>query len=91
MGEIKAAREALVEVTARLRNYMYQEFLQRDMPAPPFHAHSPVGNPSGLESVTSSTATSARDSYVGAGSDPPSVTYQNVQPVKVSRLVLLFL
>ncbi|XP_074291726.1 RNA-binding KH domain-containing protein RCF3-like [Silene latifolia] len=40
VGEIKAAREALVEVTAKLRSYLYKEFLQRDM-LPPSNSSPP--------------------------------------------------
>ncbi|KAG5067400.1 hypothetical protein AAZX31_04G215000 [Glycine max] len=37
VGEIKAARDAVVEVTSRLRSYLYRDFFQRDtvpLPAP---------------------------------------------------------
>jgi len=30
VGEIKAARDAVVEVTSRLRSYLYRDFFQRD-------------------------------------------------------------
>lgn len=43
-GEIKVAREALVEVTSKLRNYLYQEYLQKKMSTPPTSAASPVGS-----------------------------------------------
>lgn len=31
VGEIKAARDAVVEVTSRLRSYLYRDFFQRDI------------------------------------------------------------
>ncbi|KAH9606492.1 hypothetical protein KSS87_016436 [Heliosperma pusillum] len=40
VGEIKAAREALVEVTGKLRSYLHKEFLQRDM-LPPSNSSPP--------------------------------------------------
>ncbi|KAL3713914.1 hypothetical protein ACJRO7_006280 [Eucalyptus globulus] len=35
VGEIKSAREALVEVTSILRNHFYREFSEKDSPPPP--------------------------------------------------------
>lgn len=34
VGEIKAARDAVLEVTSRLRSYMYRDLLQRDAVPP---------------------------------------------------------
>lgn len=34
VGEIKAARDAVVEVTSRLRSYLYRDFFQRDIVPP---------------------------------------------------------
>ncbi|XP_027366254.1 RNA-binding KH domain-containing protein RCF3 isoform X2 [Abrus precatorius] len=34
VGEIKAARDAVVEVTSRLRSYLYRDFFQRETVAP---------------------------------------------------------
>lgn len=38
VGEIKEAREAVLDVTSRLRSYVYRDFLQRDTvpPSAPF-------------------------------------------------------
>ncbi|OMO93594.1 hypothetical protein COLO4_16792 [Corchorus olitorius] len=77
VGEIKAAREALIEVTSRLRSYLYREFFQKGTPPPPISAASSHGNVSGLENA-SPNLTPARDSQTA--SDPPTGTYQNVQP-----------
>ncbi|GKV25579.1 hypothetical protein SLEP1_g34994 [Rubroshorea leprosula] len=78
VGEIKAARDALVEVTSRLRSYLYSEFFQRDTPTP-ISAPAPVGNTTGMETASPSSLTPARDSQVG--SEPPTATHQNVQIV----------
>ncbi|XWS50333.1 hypothetical protein CRYUN_Cryun12cG0079100 [Craigia yunnanensis] len=79
VGEIKAARDALVEITSRLRSYLYREFSQKDTPPPPpppISATASLGNVSGLENA-SPNLTPARDSQTS--SDPPAVAYQNVQ------------
>ncbi|OMO87928.1 hypothetical protein CCACVL1_08658 [Corchorus capsularis] len=78
VGEIKAAREALIEVTSRLRSYLYREFFQKGTPPPPISAASSHGNVSGLENA-SPNLTPARDSQTA--SDPPTGTCQNVQPL----------
>ncbi|XP_059629001.1 RNA-binding KH domain-containing protein RCF3 [Cornus florida] len=75
VGEIKAAREALLEVTSRLRSYLYREFFQKDMP-PPISAPSPVGSALALEAVSANIVTPVREGY--AGSDLPAATFQNV-------------
>ncbi|KAK7282549.1 hypothetical protein RIF29_11432 [Crotalaria pallida] len=65
VGEIKAARDAVVEVTSRLRSYLYKDFLQRDT-APP---SAPLSN---VEASSSNTIAPVTDT---------STTYQNVQTV----------
>ncbi|KAL7183565.1 hypothetical protein ACSBR2_025877 [Camellia fascicularis] len=85
VGEIKAAREALVEVTARLRSYVYGDFFQRDMPSPSMLASSPVGSALGLEAASSNNITPPREGYTGTGSDPPPSTYQNVQTMQPAK------
>ncbi|KAK8658364.1 hypothetical protein V6N13_036572 [Hibiscus sabdariffa] len=45
VGDIKAARDALVEITSRLRSYLYREFSQDPQPpAPPITATGSIGN-----------------------------------------------
>lgn len=77
MGEIKAARDALVEITSRLRSYLYRDFSQKDTPPPPppISATS-LGNVSGLENA-SPNLTPARDGQPAR--DPSPGAYQNVQ------------
>ncbi|KAD4584201.1 hypothetical protein E3N88_21802 [Mikania micrantha] len=57
VGEIKAAREALVEVTLRLRSYIFQGLSQKDGQPSPFLAPSPVGSASNLEAASSNNTT----------------------------------
>lgn len=84
MGEIKAARDALVEVTSRLRSYLYREFFPKDMPPPSISA------PSSLEASSPNNITPARDGHTA--SDTPSANYQNVQAVasvQSSKVILI--
>ncbi|GMJ06357.1 Enhanced Stress Response 1, regulator of CBF gene expression 3, SHINY 1 [Hibiscus trionum] len=68
VGEIKAARDALVEITSRLRSYLYREFSQDPPPpAPPITATA---------SNISPNLTPARDGQTA--SDLPAGAYQNV-------------
>ncbi|XP_022737985.1 RNA-binding KH domain-containing protein RCF3-like [Durio zibethinus] len=77
VGEIKAARDALVEITSRIRSYLYREFSQKDTPPPPpFSATASVGSVSGPENA-SPNLTPAHDSQTA--NDPSVVAYQNVQ------------
>lgn len=70
VGEIKAAREAVVEVTSRLRSYLYRDFYQRDTVPP----SASVPN---ME-TSSSNITPVHEGYTSA--ETPA-THQNVQPV----------
>nr|KYP60975.1 KH domain-containing protein At4g18375 family [Cajanus cajan] len=65
VGEIKAARDAVVEVTSRLRSYLYRDFFQRDTVPPP--APLPGVDASSSNNVVPVTET--------------PTTYQNVQTV----------
>lgn len=76
VGEIKAAREVLVEVTSRLRNYLYRE--EKDM-CTPMSAPSPVGSALGLEPSYSNNTNPSRGTY--SGNDLPIASSQNVQNV----------
>ncbi|KAL6320388.1 hypothetical protein AAG906_007085 [Vitis piasezkii] len=73
VGEIKAARDALVEVTSRLRSYLYREFFPKDMPPPSISA------PGSLEASSPNNITPAREGHTA--SDPPTTNYQNVQAI----------
>ncbi|ONK66688.1 uncharacterized protein A4U43_C06F10940 [Asparagus officinalis] len=82
VGEIRAARNALVQVTAKLRSYLYRDISTRDvstpkdMPPPsistPNHAVNIAGPGSDLGSVKSSP----REAY--QCNEPPSSVNQNV-------------
>lgn len=82
VGEIKAARNALVEVTSRLRSYLYREFFQKDSTPPSFSASGSLGSGMGLES-SSPSRTPVRDGYTA--NDPPSAIYQNAQTVAAAQ------
>ena len=68
MGEIKAARDAVVEVTSRLRSYLYRDFIQRD-------TGPPLAPLPGVEASSSN--------HIAPVTDTPA-TYQNVQTVAAS-------
>ncbi|KAE9587247.1 hypothetical protein Lal_00004831 [Lupinus albus] len=65
VGEIKAARDAVVEVTSRLRSYLYRDFIQRDTVPP----SAPL---SSVEASSSNTIAPVIET---------STAYQNVQTV----------
>ncbi|XP_028790756.1 RNA-binding KH domain-containing protein RCF3 isoform X1 [Neltuma alba] len=71
VGEIKAAREAILEVTSRLKNYLYRDFFQRDI------APSSASVPN-AEASSSSNMAPVHEGYTGT--ETP-ITYQNLQPV----------
>lgn len=83
VGEIKAAREALVEVTLRLRSYIFQGFFQKDAQIPPFLAPSPGGSASNLEGASSNNTTS-RENY--SGNDPATASNQNLQSTTAKNI-----
>ncbi|KAF7816677.1 RNA-binding KH domain-containing protein RCF3 [Senna tora] len=70
VGEIKAARDAVVEVTSRLRSYLYRDFFQRDI--------VPPSAPGPNMETSSSNITPVHEGYTG--SETPT-TYQNAQTV----------
>lgn len=76
VGDIKAARDALVELTSRLRSYLYKEPFQKDT-SPPVSL--------GLEESSSNNNVAARE--VHSGIDPSSTAYQNVQPFGTAQLL----
>ncbi|CAL5204074.1 unnamed protein product [Lathyrus oleraceus] len=68
VGEIKEAREAVLDVTSRLRSYVYRDFLQRDTvpPSAPFP---------GVDASSSHNMATVAE---------PATTNQNVQSVAVA-------
>ncbi|CAK7324197.1 unnamed protein product [Dovyalis caffra] len=74
-GEIKAARDALVEVTSRLRSYLYKDVFQKDLP-PPVSAPGPAGTAGGVQTASPNNPTPAREGH--SGGDPPA-NFQNMQ------------
>ncbi|XP_042479914.1 RNA-binding KH domain-containing protein RCF3-like isoform X2 [Macadamia integrifolia] len=82
VGEIKAARDALVEVTSRLRSYMYREIsFSKDLLPPSISATAPAGSVFGFEAA-SPVRIPSRESFQGSDTSP---TYQNVQTVTTAR------
>ncbi|XP_050237815.1 RNA-binding KH domain-containing protein RCF3 isoform X2 [Mercurialis annua] len=78
-GEIKAARDALIEVTSRLRSYLYKEFFQKDTPPPT--SVSSIGYASGMEVASPINATAARD----GGGEPPAANYHTTQTAAATQ------
>ncbi|XVF51726.1 hypothetical protein PTKIN_Ptkin04bG0208000 [Pterospermum kingtungense] len=52
VGEIKAARDALVQIMSRLRSYSYRRFSQKDTPPPAISATASLENVSGLKNAS---------------------------------------
>ncbi|TXG48595.1 hypothetical protein EZV62_024470 [Acer yangbiense] len=80
VGEIKSARDALVEVTSRLRSHLYREFFQKETTPSSNSAQGPIGSFMGAEVASPINTTSAQEGQSGI-SDPPAATYQNLQTV----------
>nr|XP_043616680.1 RNA-binding KH domain-containing protein RCF3 [Erigeron canadensis] len=76
VGEIKGAREALVEVTLRLRSYLFGGLFQKDNQPIPFHAPSPGGSATNVEAASSNNTT-PRESYTA--NDTTVASNQNMQ------------
>ncbi|KAJ8751955.1 hypothetical protein K2173_000701 [Erythroxylum novogranatense] len=81
-GEIKAARDALVEVTSRIRSYLYREFFQKDTPSP-ISQSGPLGSASGMESASPDNVALAQE--VQNVGNPPAAINQNVQSAPTSQ------
>ncbi|KAL8143504.1 hypothetical protein V2J09_016536 [Rumex salicifolius] len=80
VGEIKEAREAVVEVTSRLRSYIYKDFFQSDTPPSAAVAPGPAGNLS--VEVGPNTPKVAGEGYGKASSASLS---ENVHEIGVSN------
>lgn len=77
VGEIKAARDALVEVTTRLRSYLYRDFFQKETPPSSISVAGHTGSAVGVEAASPIDITPARE--VQTVTDPPAATHQCVQ------------
>ncbi|KAJ4726682.1 KH domain-containing protein [Melia azedarach] len=80
IGEIKTARDALVEVTTRLRSYLYRDFSQKETPPSSISVAGPAGSVVGTEAASPNNITPAREAQIG-GADPSAAQHQNVQTV----------
>jgi poly(rC)-binding protein 2/3/4 len=75
VGEIKAARDAVLEVTSRLRSYIYRDLLQRDT-VPPSDPLPGVEASSSNNMVTvAATATTNQNVRSMAVADAPKVLF----------------
>lgn len=74
VGEIQAARDALVEVTTRLRSYLYRDFFQKETPP---SSTGPTGSALVVEAASPIDITPACE--VQTVTDPPAATHQSVQ------------
>ncbi|XP_031381397.1 RNA-binding KH domain-containing protein RCF3 [Punica granatum] len=74
VGEIKAAREALVEVTSRLKSHLYGGCFYRDSPSP--------GTTTG-EAISPDKANPVRDAQTSA--NPSTAAYESMQNVPVAQ------
>ncbi|KAG7013314.1 RNA-binding KH domain-containing protein RCF3 [Cucurbita argyrosperma subsp. argyrosperma] len=83
IGDIQAARDALVELTSRLRSYICKEPYQKDA-SPPISAPNTMVS-LGLEESSSNNNAAARE--VHSGNDSFSTAYQNVQPFATAQLL----
>ncbi|XP_047341528.1 RNA-binding KH domain-containing protein RCF3 [Impatiens glandulifera] len=83
VGEIKAARDAVVEVTARLRDYMYQELFQKDMlPSTGSSFSSTSQFSSGKEVASATNSMPIHEDYTASrSSESSSITKQKAQTV----------
>ncbi|KAL5736926.1 hypothetical protein ACOSQ2_031714 [Xanthoceras sorbifolium] len=79
VGEIKAARDALVEVTSRLRSYLYREFFQKETPPSSNSAQGLVGSSVGAEVASPNNIASAQEGQ--SGIDASAAAYQSMQTV----------
>ncbi|KAL2556261.1 RNA-binding KH domain-containing protein [Forsythia ovata] len=80
VGEIKAAREALVEVTSKLRSYMYREFLEMDAPTP-ISAPSPAE----VEHKATSSNSTTPSQEIHAENSPTKSTHPNTPTVVMEQ------
>ncbi|KAF7830734.1 RNA-binding KH domain-containing protein RCF3 [Senna tora] len=78
VGEIKAARDAVVEVTSRLRSYFFSDFFQRDL-----NTILPTTLLPGVEASSSNSIATVHEVYSG---NETSSTYQNLQTVPAATL-----
>lgn len=85
VGEIKAAREALVEVTSRLRSYTYREFFQKDILSPAIPASSPARSTIGADKNSFNNTSPSQQNY--SVNDVPTSIYQNAQAKPVTQPV----
>ncbi|XP_068665369.1 RNA-binding KH domain-containing protein RCF3 [Aristolochia californica] len=83
-GDIRTAREALVQITSRLRSYLYRDVISSREPLPPLGSgpgHS--GSGFGVEAGASPSRSMAREGY--QANEPQAAGYQNIIPATTTR------
>lgn len=83
-----------MEVTSRVRNYVYREFFERDEQVPHMSAPSPADGAGELEPASRNNVPPLTETQAGSGpvaSTPPSSSSASApQKVKVSRIAPIF-
>lgn len=84
-----------MEVTSRVRSYIYREFPEKDEPVPHFSAPSPVNGGVEPEAISRNKVPPSVETHAGNGpvlstAQSSSTASSASQKVKVSRLRLLF-
>jgi len=87
VGEIRAARNALVQVTAKLRSYLYRDISPRDISSPKDMLPPSISAPSQPLNVSGTEPSSVKSSpsEVYQGNDPPSAVSQNIHTAPFNR------
>ncbi|XXG66859.1 hypothetical protein AAC387_Pa06g0342 [Persea americana] len=76
VGDIRASRNALIQVTSRIRSYLYHDIsLPKELPLPPVSTPGRVGNT--LADASSPNRNSAHEDY--QGSDNSTTGYKTMQ------------
>lgn len=90
VGEIKAARDALIEVTSMLRNFAYREFIQEETPKLPESAPSPTRGDMRQEENSGHDVTSSQKTLISNDSPQNSPDDRKSHPAKVYHNILFF-
>lgn len=89
VGDIRASRNALIQITSRIRSYLYHDIsLPKELPLPPVSTPGRVGNT--LTDASSPNRNSAHEDY--QGSDNSTTGYKTMQtattPLQVKVAVI---
>lgn len=90
VGDIKAAREALIEVTSMLQSFAYGEFIQEETPKLPESAPSPTRGDMRQEENSDHDLTSSQKNLISNDSPQKLPDDRKSHPAKVYHNVLFF-